>query len=182
MARIRRSQKETDEKIIDLVEAICSDKSVSEESMDAIENRADIVKKMVRNGSKENWSVDDPGLVSELIGHMVAEYIFSTMTNDEHRDFAEEIVNVIVDAEKKPKQNSDKGNGRERRGRVGTDAAEYFDALLRFLKTNGFDARPSYALFQKYVSKFNAKKIIPEPEFTSDKDCFTQWENWIVKK
>lgn len=179
MARIRRNQKETDERIIDLVEAIIADKSLSEESVDAIENRADIVKKMIRNGSKENWSVDDPGLVSELIGHMVAEYIFSTMNNDEHRNFAEELVNAIVDSEKKPREaNSD----RERKPRVKTEASEYFDSLLRFLKTNGFDARPSFSLFQKYVSKFNAKKIIAEPEFKSDRDCYTQWETWIVKK
>lgn len=179
MARNSRNRKEIEEQVAELVKSILESGTLSKESFEAIEGRSDIVKKIVKTGSNDNWDNKDPNLVGGLLSIVIEEYIYNNMENSDHREFAGTLVGIIDDTEERPTRST---SGKEKEAKLTSGVNTYFNALYRFLKSNEYDTRPSFAMFGKYVDKFNARKLAEEPEVESNRVLFDLWEKWVIKK
>lgn len=177
MARGNRERDGVETSVTTLVEDILTSGLLSKDSISAIENRADIVSKIVKGGSKGNWNPDDPKLISGLVALAVEEFIFSTMDSGAHRSFGEDLSDAVLDNKSSHRSSKDT----KRPTRYGQDLEDYFSALYAYLKTNSFPLRPTFATFIKFSDKFSSKKIVPEPAVESSMDLYNKWENWVSR-
>lgn len=180
MARQGRNQQKIESKLIDLMVEILNEGSLSSDSQVAIGNRVDMLSRLVKGGSNVNWDPADPVQVSNVISGIIEEYIYSNLDASEHRAFGSDLVKAL-ETETDVKKASNSGDERKG-GRVKSDLADYFSELHKYIKSNDYQIRPTYALFMKYVDKFNLKKSVSEPEIESKQAMYDAWERWVTKR
>lgn len=187
----KRGYKRNDivEEIEELVENILGSQTLSNDALDRISNRADNVKKLVRNGSERNWNTEDPREVTQLISIVLEEYIYATFDPEDHKDLASKLVKIVEDEDHEPaseKKNffkRDKGRDEKKNKKSTLDRTTetYFDNFYDFLKSNKITTRPSFATFVKCIEKFNLRKQCMEPSI-STQNLFNQWDSWVINR
>lgn len=190
MARRGCKQNDIVENIETLIENIIGSDTLGADALERISNRADNVKKLIRNGSTRNWSTDDPREVTQLVSIVLEEFIYAAFDSDEHKDLASTLVKIVesddYDSNRKPNNGGGfRGNKNKDRNskkpRVEADTEEYFKCFYNFLSTNKYTTRPSFATFVKCVEKFNLRKQCIEPAL-STQDLYNQWDLWVINR